>query len=75
MIYGIAENPRPTGKRVKYTPTSLRVKTARIVTCDIRMEFLIEKCAHANIQRGNVTKTEEIQLPDGNNINDIDEAG
>ena len=39
------------------------------------MEFGIEKCAHVNIQRGKVTRTEGIQLPDGNNIKDIDETG
>ena len=37
--------------------------------------IIIEKCALVNIQRGNVTRTEEIQLPDGNNIKDIDETG
>ena len=35
----------------------------------------IEKCALINIQRGKVTRTEGIQLPDGNNIKDIDESG
>ena len=39
------------------------------------MEFGIEKCALANIQRGKVTWTEGIQLPYGNNIKDIDETG
>ena len=47
----------------------------RIVSGDIRMEFGIEKCALVNIQRGKVTRTEGIQLPDGNNIKDIDETG
>ena len=51
------------------------VQTARIVSGDIRMEFGIEKCALVNIQRGKVTRTEGIQLPDGNNIKDIDETG
>ena len=35
----------------------------------------MEKCALVNVQRGKVTKTEGIQLPDGNNIKDIDERG
>ena len=39
------------------------------------MEFGIGKCALVNIQRGKVTRTEGIQLPDGNNIKDIDETG
>ena len=39
------------------------------------MEFEIEKCALVNIQRGKVTRTEGIQLPDGNNIKEIDETG
>ena len=42
---------------------------------DIRMEFEIEKRALVNIQRGKVTRTGGIQLPDGNNIKDIDETG
>ena len=50
------------------------VLTVRIVSSDIRMEFGIEKCALVNIQRGKVTRTEGIQLPDGNNIKDIDET-
>ena len=51
------------------------VQTVRIVSGDIRMELGIEKCELVNIQKGNVTRTEEIQLPDGNNIRDIDETG
>ena len=51
------------------------VQTVRIVSGDNRMEFGIEKCALVNIQRGKVTRTEGIQLPDGNNIRDIDETG
>ena len=39
------------------------------------MEFGIEKCTLVNIQRGKVTKPEGIQLPDGNNIKNIDETG
>ena len=39
------------------------------------MEFGIEKCAIVNIQRGKVTRTDGIQLTDGNNIKDIDETG
>ena len=46
------------------------VQTVRIVSGDIRMEFGIEKCALVNIQRGKVTRTEGIQLSDGNNIKD-----
>ena len=34
------------------------------------MEFGIEKCAYVNTQGGKVTRTEGIQLPDGNNIKD-----
>ena len=49
--------------------------TVRIFSGDIRMEFGIEKCALVNIQRGKVTRTEGIQLPDGNNIKGIDETG
>ena len=41
-------------------------QTVNIVSSDIRMEFGIEKCAFVNIQRGKVTRTEGIQLPDGN---------
>ena len=51
------------------------VQTVRIVSGDIKMEFGIEKCAHVNIQRCKVTRTEGIQLPDGNNIKDIDGTG
>ena len=51
------------------------VQTVGIVSGDIRMEFGIEKCALVNIQRGKVTRTEGIQLPDGNNIKDIYETG
>ena len=46
------------------------VQTIRIFSGDIRMEFGIEKCALVNIQRGKVTRTEGIQLSDGNNIKD-----
>ena len=51
------------------------LRTVRIVSDDIRMESGIEKCALVNIQRGKVTRTEGIQLPDGNDIKDIDETG
>ena len=51
------------------------VQIVRVVSTDIRMEFGIEKCALINIQRGKVTRTEGIQLPDGNSIKDIDETG
>ena len=51
------------------------VQTIRVISGDIRMEFGIKKCALVNIQRGKVTRTEGIQLPDGNNIKDIDETG
>ena len=51
------------------------VQTVKIVSGDIRMEFGIEKCALVNIQRGKVTRTEGIHLPDGNYIKDIDETG
>ena len=47
------------------------VQTVRIVSGDIRTEFGIAKCALVNIQRGKVTRTEGIQLPDGNNIKNI----
>ena len=39
------------------------------------MEFGIEKCPLVSIQKGKVTRTEGIQLPNGNNIKDIDETG
>ena len=61
------------GRGTKEIDTS--VKTVRIVSDDIRMEFGIEKCALVNIQRGKVTRIEGIQSPDGNNIKDIDETG
>ena len=51
------------------------VQAVRIVSDDIRMEFVIEKCALVNIQRGKVTRTKGIQLQDRNNIKDIDESG
>ena len=51
------------------------VQTVRIVSVDIGMEFGIEKCARVNIQRGKVTRTKGIQMPDGNYIKDIDETG
>ena len=51
------------------------VQAVTIVSGDIRMEFEIEKCALVNIQRFKVTRTEGIQMPDGNNIKDIDETG
>ena len=46
------------------------VQTVRIISGDIRMEFGIEKCALVNIQRGKVTRSKGIQLPDGNDIKD-----
>ena len=55
--------------------TNTLVQTVRLVSGDIRMEFGMEKCALVNIQRGKVTRTDGIQLPDGNNIKDIDETG
>ena len=51
------------------------VQTVRIVSGDIKMEFEIKKCALVNIQRGKITRTEVIQLPDENNIKYIDETG
>ena len=51
------------------------VQKVRIFSGDIKMEFEIEKCALVNIQRGKVTSTVGIQLPDENNIKDIDETG
>ena len=61
------------GRGTKEIDTS--VQTLTIVSGDIRMELGIEKCALVNIQRGKVTRTEGIQLSDGNNITDIDETG
>ena len=51
------------------------VQTVKIVSGDIRVEFGIEKCALVNIQGGKVTRTDGIQLPEGNNMKDIDETG
>ena len=51
------------------------VQTVRIVSGDIRMEFGIEKCALVNIERGKATRIGGMQLPDGNDIKDIDETG
>ena len=51
------------------------VHTVRIVSGDIRVEVRREKCALVNIQRGKVTRRAGIQLPDGNDIRDIDETG
>ena len=51
------------------------VQTIGIVSGDIRMELGIEKYALINIQRGKVTRTEGLQLLNGNNIKDIDETG
>ena len=51
------------------------IHTVRIVSGDSRMEFGIEKCALVNIQRSKVTRTEGIQMSNGNNIKDIDETG
>ena len=50
------------------------VQTVRIISGDIRMELGIEKFALVNIQKGKVTRTEGIQLPDRNNTEDIDET-
>ena len=38
------------------------VQTVTIVSGDIRMEFLIEKCAHVNIQRGKGLKEYRCQM-------------
>ena len=51
------------------------VQTVRIISQDIRMEFGIDKCALVNLIRGKVTRIEGIQLPDGSQIKEIDEAG
>ena len=48
------------------------VQTVRNDSGDIRMEFGIKKCAHVNIQRGKVARTEGIQLPDGINIDETE---
>ena len=61
------------GKSIKEIDTL--IQTVRIVSGDIRMEFGIEKCALVNIQKGKVTRTEGIKLPDGSNIKHIDETG
>lgn len=61
------------GKNIKEIDTL--IQTVRIVSGDIRMEFGIEKCALVNIQKGKVTRTEGIKLPDGSNIKHIDETG
>ena len=51
------------------------IQTIRIVSGDIWIKLGIEKCALVNTQRGKVSRTEGIQLPDGNNIKDVDETG
>ena len=51
------------------------VQTVRTDSGHIRMEFGIEKCALVNIQRGKVTRTEGILLPDGISIKGIGETG
>ena len=61
------------GRNIKDVDTL--IQTVRIVSGDIKMEFGIEKCALINMVKGKVTRTEGIQLPDGNTIKDIDEAG
>ena len=45
-----------------------------MISVDISIEFGIEKCALVNILRGKITRTERIQLLDGNNIKDINET-
>ena len=69
----LVDDIKPFGRDTKGVDTL--VQTVRIVSGDIRMEFGKEKCTLVNIQRGKVTRTEGIQLPDGNNIKDIDETG
>ena len=59
------------GRNIKDIDTL--IQTVRIVSGDIKMEFGIEKCALINIVKGKVTRTEGIQLPDGNTIKEIDE--
>ena len=61
------------GKGTKETDTL--VQTIRFVSGHIRIQFGIKKCALVNMQRGRVTRTEGMQLPDRNNIKDIDETG
>ena len=53
----------------------MMITIIRILSGDIRMEYGIEKCALVSIQSGKLTRTEGIQLQDGNNIKDIDETG
>ncbi|XP_068250300.1 uncharacterized protein [Palaemon carinicauda] len=61
------------GKNIKEIDTL--IQTVRVVSGDIRMEFGIEKCASVNIQKGKITGTEGIKLPDGSNIKHIDGTG
>ncbi|XP_068234383.1 uncharacterized protein [Palaemon carinicauda] len=61
------------GKSIKEMDTL--VQNVRIVSGDTRRKFGIGKCALVNIQKGKVTRTEGIKLPDGSNIKHIDEKG
>ena len=47
------------------------VQTIRIITEDMRMEFGINKCAVVNLNRGKITQTEGIKLPNNKTIQDI----
>ncbi|XP_066950703.1 uncharacterized protein [Macrobrachium rosenbergii] len=67
------DNIKLYGKHIKEIDTI--IQTVRIVSGDIRMEFGIEKYALDSIQKGKVTRTEGIKLPDGNIIKHIDETG
>jgi hypothetical protein len=44
------------------------LNTVRIFSNDISMEFGLDKCATLTIQRGKVTNTENINMPNNNNI-------
>ena len=51
------------------------VRTVRLFSQDIGMEFGVKKCAVVVMKRGKVTECEGIELPDGQRIRAVEQDG
>ena len=58
-----------------YEQINSHAQTVHIFSSDIGMEFGIKKCGVLVLKRGKIAKTEEIVLPDGQVVKEIDDNG
>ena len=55
--------------------TNTLVRTVYVFSTDISMKFGIKKCGILTMKRGKIVKCEEIKLPDGEVMKQVEEEG